>query len=512
MPLKLCNALKPTSDSHHVSIALTTAASSRQLLGEITFATTSRAGHEYTAPYAPHQNGFCERQWRTIFEGVRVMLTHSGAPPALWPYAAQNMVHIRNRVINKGLHCTPYEALHAVKRDLAHLRDSFVRVENRPTAGKVAQPERANRGIYLGRRPDMAADRIWMVDAKGVELQIKNSTNVTYHEGSFEFANNLRTRLRRVDAPAVKHNLRAQQAGGAAPTTAPPSSSSPAAPDAPAAPAVVDAPPPPRRSARLQGEEAGPALVHPGDAKSNLTNVILAGMMVCSMINGTDACNQCVDSTFALQSLVLHEDSLIRRANYEGGFSYNASLPLDANDPLTYNEICNRADAQEWYRAADIEIAALESNNTFELVDPADIPNGQRPIRCKWVFKTKVNSDGTLDKRKARLCAKGCSQRFGVDYQETFSPTARITTFRLICSLAAQCDWHLYHMDVKSAYLYADMEETVFMEAPDGYKERVGDTDRNYVWQLKRSLYGLKQAGRNWGKEPVAREPWLPAV
>ena len=71
--------------------------------------------HEYTAPYTPHQNGFCERQWRTIFEGVRVMLTHSGAPPALWPNAAQNMVHIRNRVINKGLHCTPYEALHAAR-------------------------------------------------------------------------------------------------------------------------------------------------------------------------------------------------------------------------------------------------------------------------------------------------------------------------------------------------------------------------------------------------------------
>ena len=103
----------------------------------------------------------------------------------------------------------------------------------------------------------------------------------------------------------------------------------------------------------------------------------------------------------------------------------------------------------------DEEIKAIEKNNTWELTN---LPNGQKTIGVKWVYKTKLNEKGEVKKHKARLVAKGYKQEFGVDYKEVFAPVARLDTIRLVLSMATQNSWPIFQLDVKSAFLHGELQ------------------------------------------------------
>lgn len=158
-------------------------------------------------------------------------------------------------------------------------------------------------------------------------------------------------------------------------------------------------------------------------------------------------------------------------------------------DPIAYEEAAKEA---KWQRAMDSEIDVIEINNTLELTD---LPKGQKTIGVKWVYKTKINEKGAVDKHKARLVAKGYKQKFGVDYKEVFAPVARMDTIRLVISMAAQHSWPIYQLDVKSAFLHGDLQEQVYIDQPLGYVKK-GSEEK--VYRLKKALYGLKQAPRAW--------------
>ncbi|KAL1549227.1 hypothetical protein AAHA92_17357 [Salvia divinorum] len=140
----------------------------------------------------------------------------------------------------------------------------------------------------------------------------------------------------------------------------------------------------------------------------------------------------------------------------------------------------------------DEEIKAIEKNDTWELVT---LPKGHKAIGVKWVYKIKNNSNGEVERYKARLVAKGYNQRAGIDYDEVFSPVARLETIRLILSLAAQNKWKIYQMDVNSAFLNEFLDKEVYIKQPDGY---VVNVQEDKVLKLKKALYGLKQAPRPW--------------
>uniref|UniRef100_A0A2N9EKA6 Integrase catalytic domain-containing protein n=1 Tax=Fagus sylvatica TaxID=28930 RepID=A0A2N9EKA6_FAGSY len=127
---------------------------------------------------------------------------------------------------------------------------------------------------------------------------------------------------------------------------------------------------------------------------------------------------------------------------------------------------------------------------TWDLVD---LPPEKSVVGCKWVFKIKTRSDGSIERYKARLVAKGFTQEYGIDYEETFAPVARLSSVRTLLAIAASRQWKLFQMDVKNAFLNGDLSEEVYMQPPPGLSH-----PPDKVCRLRRAFYGLKQAPRAW--------------
>lgn len=138
------------------------------------------------------------------------------------------------------------------------------------------------------------------------------------------------------------------------------------------------------------------------------------------------------------------------------------------------------------------EINMIQKNHTWKLVEK---PINQKVIGVKWVYRTKLNSDGSINKLEARLVVKGYLHQPGVDYTDTFVPMARNDTIRLLVALAAKQGWKIYHLDVKSTFLNGLLEEDIYVEQPEGFTVS-GEEEK--VYKLIKALYGLKQAPRAW--------------
>ncbi|KAK1610362.1 hypothetical protein QYE76_034035 [Lolium multiflorum] len=178
----------------------------------------------------------------------------------------------------------------------------------------------------------------------------------------------------------------------------------------------------------------------------------------------------------------------------DGTVAWLAACMADAAaDPLSEPRHFRAAlGVPHWRTAMEQEFEALLRNNTWRLVPPS---SGVNVIDSKWIFKIKRHANGKVERYKARLVAKGFKQRYGLDYEDTFSPVVKATTIRLLLSLAVSRGWFLRQLDVQNAFLHGVLEEEVFMRQPPGFE----DPERpHHLCRLEKALYGLKQAPRAW--------------
>ena len=192
----------------------------------------------------------------------------------------------------------------------------------------------------------------------------------------------------------------------------------------------------------------------------------------------------------------LPRESRNRRPPERYGSPYTSNVTKEENvqEPRSYNEAVNSSQAENWRKAMKAEYDSLIDNNTWTLVDE---PEDQQVLPGKWVYKVKYGANGQVDKLKARYVAKGYAQIEGLDFFDTYAPTCKPETFRILLATAAQKDLHLAQMDVKSAYLHSDIEEEIYLEQPQGFVKKA-NSGRKLVCKLNKSIYGLKQAAKNW--------------
>jgi histone deacetylase 1/2 len=178
----------------------------------------------------------------------------------------------------------------------------------------------------------------------------------------------------------------------------------------------------------------------------------------------------------------------------DGTVAWNAVLAKraaskDTSEPGDYHVALS---IPHWRDAMEKEFSALRANGTWRLVPHV---SGVNLIDSKWVFKVKHHADGSIERYKARLVAKGFKQKYGIDYDETFSPVVKPATIRLLLSMALSCRWHIRQLDIQNAFLNSFLDEKVYMRQPPGFTDQ---SKPDHYCYLLRSLYGLKQAPRAW--------------
>nr|GEX54413.1 hypothetical protein [Tanacetum cinerariifolium] len=165
-----------------------------------------------------------------------------------------------------------------------------------------------------------------------------------------------------------------------------------------------------------------------------------------------------------------------------------------SGEPANYKASLLDPESKKWLNAMNVEMQSMKYNEVWVLVE---LQPNSKTVGSKWLLKKKTDMDGNVHIYKARLVAKGYTQIPRIDYEETFSLVAEIRAIRILIVIAAYYDYEIWQIDVKTTFLNGYFNEEVYMEQPEGF---VNPKYPNRVCKLKRSIYGLKQASRQWNK------------
>ncbi|KAK1425214.1 hypothetical protein QVD17_20561 [Tagetes erecta] len=466
--------------------------------------------HQTSCAYTPQQNGIVERKHRHLLNTARSLMFQGGLPLSMWNECILTAAYLINRTPSSVLNGrTPYELLFGSKPSLKHLRTFGCLVFSTNLTPDNKFDSRAVKCVLIGYSIYKKGYKLWDLDTKTVlysrdvkfyehvfPFKKKDSSdsikeyNSAFHDFFLNFSqegqptpndNNLaheQVNLNNQNSP-LSSSIGADQSGN------------------------LSVPHDPRRES---DKDNATTHIPSTDQPENLEARGLS--------------NDFEEDSYASEGTAL-QNTQLRRSTRSAGlprrlgdFVVEGKVKYGIEKVVSYSKLSHEAYCftssldksvepvnykqasmdPNWVHAMNMEMEALSRNNTWVMTD---LPKGRKAVGSKWVYKIKHNPDGQVARYKARLVAKGYSQKEGIDFDETFSPVVKMVTIRCVISLAVQNDWSLFQLDVDNAFLYGTITEDVYMTPPEGYY----DKNETKVCKLIKSLYGLKQASRQWNEK-----------
>lgn len=396
--------------------------------------------HQLTAPYTPEQNGVAERKNRSLMEMARCMLYDANIHIKFWAEAVNNANYIQNRLSSVSVNKTPFELWFGRPPNLSHIRifgsAAYVHVEKQK---RKKLDDVAVKCILVGYSEESKAFRLLNTDTNNIII----SRNVKFLESN-DF----------LDVPKKDNNSDENM--------------------------VISV-------STINSTNVSP-LAHEEEDNNSISTEEFCGFESAGEFSSSS------DEEILNNDVTINPDDTPRTSSRSNkGIppkKYGYKICVE-DDPTNFGEAMSRSDGKRWLMAMEEEMRALHENKTWDLVE---LPRDGNLVGCKWVFKVKHKFNGEKEYR-ARLVAKGFSQKYGENYDEVFAPVVKQATFRSLLAIASYRNMKVRHVDVKTAFLYGDLDTDIYLKQPEGF---IIPGKENYVCKLNRSLYGLKQSARCW--------------
>ncbi|PKU84173.1 Retrovirus-related Pol polyprotein from transposon TNT 1-94 [Dendrobium catenatum] len=414
------------------------------------FLQTNGITHQISCPHTPEQNGVAERKYRHIIETTRTILHRASLPYKFWPDAVLTSVYLINRMpASTTNNYSPFELLHNQKPDYSHLRIfGCACYPLIPSSQRHKLQQTADCCVLLGYSDTYKGYKCLNINTNKTIL----SRHVKFDEHYFPYHSN------NSDIPVQESTI--------SPLLLTPSSVH-------SQPSVVNSPP--TAAAQHNAVSSTPTQTQP------------------SRVSATNSQSASLQNNAPVQQPSHPMVTRFRTGSLKPTVRLNLlhtnSTPDLAHDPTSYHEASKH---NVWRTAMASEFFALQQQGTWTLVP---LPANCSALGCRWTYRTKTHSDGSIAKHKARLVAQGNHQEYGLDFTETFSPVAKLPTIRVLLAIAIHHDWPVQQLDVANAFLHGKLTETVYMRQPKGFED---STHPDYVCHLQKAIYGLRQAPRQW--------------
>lgn len=413
--------------------------------------------HTTTAPHTAYQNGKAERSWRSIMEMARCLLVEADLPKQLWPYAVKYATYLRNRAYQQRTAKTAYEIFCNHKPDMRKIYSFGAPCTYYDESQKHKLDPRGKHGIYIGVNTDSQGYYI-LTDSR----RILTTRNIVIHKAA---------------QPPPNHTIEPEPEPGV----------SLSAHKARRAERVAS-----EQSVATVSEQSDTTQAQdqskPDDLDASLANQ--APLQASCQPEIPDKVSQVEDGNTRPQRNRKKPSYL---KDYHLTASVDFAYAAVAMIPETYEQAISSPDSKHWKAAMDKEIETIKQNDTWDI---KPLPDGRSETKGRWVYTIKQCKDVNQTQFKARYVAKGFTQVHGLDYFDTYSPTTRFTSIRALLQKAANDKMVIHQLDVKGAYLNAPIDTDIYLQQPPGYEQ--SHPSQRLTCHLKKSLYGLKQSGRNW--------------